>query len=107
MLFLNYSYNCKKIPGNIFDTCVQSILPYGSECWIQRNEDELQVEKNNQVLLRQVCGGKPSGRLSMDFPYKCSAILPLATLRKSSGLGMLPVVKAGLTCDSVCVRETW
>ena len=105
--FLNNCYNCKKIPGKIFDTCVQSILPYGGERCIQRNEDELQVEKNDQVLLRWICGGKPSGKLIMDFPYKCSAIVPFATLQRSSCLGMLPVVKAGLTCDSVCARVTW
>ena len=72
--------------GKIFNVCVRSVLLYGSECWAMRKEDKARLERNDQAMLRWICGVKISDRVSVDSLYQRLGIAPLTTLLRSRRL---------------------
>ena len=45
-----------KQKGRVYKTCVQSVMVYASETWALRVEEEQRVERNENVMLRWMCG---------------------------------------------------
>ena len=72
--------------GKIFNVCVRSVLLYGSEFWAMRKEDKARLERNDQAMLRWICGVKISDRVSVDSLYQRLGIAPLITLLRSRRL---------------------
>ena len=64
----------------------RSVLLYGSECWAIRKEDKARLERNDQAMLRWICGVKFSDRVSVDSLYQSLGIAPLTTLLRSRRL---------------------
>ena len=42
--------------GRVYRTCVQSVVVYASETWAIRVEEEQRMERNENVMLRWMCG---------------------------------------------------
>ena len=42
--------------GRVYRTCVQSVMVYASETWAIRVEEEQRMERNENVMLRWMCG---------------------------------------------------
>ena len=42
--------------GSVYRTCVQSVMVYASETWVVRVEEEQRMERNENVMLRWMCG---------------------------------------------------
>ena len=42
--------------GRVYRTCAQSVIVYASETWAARIEEEQMVERNENVMLRWMCG---------------------------------------------------
>ena len=51
-----------KLKGNIYRTCVQSVLVYGSETWAMKAEDMHRLVSTERMLIRRMCGVKLSDR---------------------------------------------
>ena len=49
-------------------------------------EDKTRLERNDQAMLRWICGVKFSDRVSVDSLYQCLGIAPLTTLLRSRRL---------------------
>ena len=42
--------------GRVYRSCVQSVMMYASEIWAVRVEEEQRMERNENVMLRWMCG---------------------------------------------------
>ena len=42
--------------GRVYRTCVQSVVLYASETWAVRTEEEQRMERNENVMLKWMCG---------------------------------------------------
>ena len=42
--------------GRVYRLCVQSVIVYASETWAVRVENEQRAEKNENVMLKWMCG---------------------------------------------------
>ena len=42
--------------GGVYRSCVQSVMLYASETWAVRVEEEQRMERNENVMLRWMCG---------------------------------------------------
>ena len=42
--------------GRVYRSCVQSVMVYASETWAVRVEEEQRMERNENVMLRWMCG---------------------------------------------------
>ena len=42
--------------GSVYRSCVQSVMVYTSETWAVRVEEEQRMERNENVMLRWMCG---------------------------------------------------
>ena len=42
--------------GRVYRTCVQSVMVYASETWAIRVEEEQRMERNENVMLKWMCG---------------------------------------------------
>ena len=42
--------------GRVYRSCVQSVMVYASETWAIRVEEEQRMERNENVMLRWMCG---------------------------------------------------
>ena len=42
--------------GKVYRSCVQSVMVYASETWAVRVEEEQRMERNENVMLRWMCG---------------------------------------------------
>ena len=45
-----------KQKGKVYRTCVQSVMVYASETWAVKAEEEQRMERNENVMLRWMCG---------------------------------------------------
>ena len=45
-----------KQKGRVYKTCVQSVMVYASETWAVRVEEEQRMERNENVVIRWMCG---------------------------------------------------
>ena len=53
-----------KIRGQLYDTCVRSVMLYGSETWPVKCEDNQRLNRNEMAMLRWMCGTKLKDRKS-------------------------------------------
>ena len=45
-----------KQKGRVYRTCVQSVMVYASETWAVRVEEEQRMERNENGMIRWMCG---------------------------------------------------
>jgi len=73
-----------KQKGKVYRTCVQSVMVYASETWPVRVEEERRMERNENVMLRWMCGVTLKDQV------------PTAELRKRLGVeSVVDVMKRG------------
>ena len=51
--------------STVYRSCVQSVMVYASETWAVRVEEEQRMERNENVLLRLMCGVKLKDKVPM------------------------------------------
>ena len=73
-----------KQKGRIYRTCVQSVMVYASETWAVRVEEEQRMQRNENVMLRWMCGVTLKDKV------------PTVELRKRLGIeGVVEVMRRG------------
>jgi len=45
-----------RMKGRVYRACVQSVMTYASETWAMKTEDEQRLERNENAMLRWMCG---------------------------------------------------
>ena len=71
--------------GRVYRSCVQSVMVYASETWAVRVEEEQRMERNENVMLRWMCG------------VTLRAKVPKVDLRRRLGLGLILILTNFLT----------
>src|SRR5208282_4882748 len=51
-----------KLKGKVYETCVQSVLVYGSKTWAMKAEDMQRLEITERIMIRWMCGVRLSDR---------------------------------------------
>ena len=51
-----------KLKGKIYQTCVQSVMVYGSETWSMKAEDMQRLERTERMMIRWMCGVRLSDK---------------------------------------------
>jgi len=73
-----------KQKGRVYRTCVQSVMVYASETWAVRVEEEQRMQRNENVMLRWMCGVTLKDKV------------PTVELRKRLGVeGVVEVMRRG------------
>ena len=55
-----------KIRGELYATCVRSVMLYGSETWPVKVEDSQRLHRNEMSMIRWMCGVSLKDRLSCE-----------------------------------------
>ena len=63
-----------EIEGELYKTCVRSVLCYGAECWALKKEDVKRLQGTERRMIRMMCG--------KTLMYKCRS----EELRKQVGV---------------------
>ena len=53
-----------KVKGQVYRSCVQTVLVYGSETWPVKNEDVQRMERAERMMVRWMCGVSLKNRIS-------------------------------------------
>src|SRR5271166_3171410 len=69
-----------KLKGNVYRTCVQSLMVYGSETWAMKAEDMHRLERTERMMIRWMCGVSLSDKqagaeLSSRLDIECVSVV--------------------------------
>ena len=53
-----------KLRGRLYDSCVRSTMLYGSETWVMKKDIESKIIRNENQMLRWICGVKLLDKIS-------------------------------------------
>ena len=56
-----------KMKGKLYTACVQSVLMYHSETWAMKVADRIQLERNERMMIRWMCGATLKERSSQEM----------------------------------------
>ena len=55
-----------QVKGNVYRTCVQRVMVYGSETWPMKVEDVQRLERTERMMVRWMCGVRLKKRISSE-----------------------------------------
>src|SRR5208282_1075644 len=53
-----------KLKGKVYQTCVRSVMVYGSETWAMKAEDMQRLERTERMMITWMCGVRLSDKMA-------------------------------------------
>ena len=63
---LTYQAIPLKSRGKVYNSCIRSVMLYGSECWALTTADVLRLQRNERAMVRWICKVKIRDKISSD-----------------------------------------
>ena len=75
-----------KTKGQLYKSCVQRVMIYGSETWPVKTEDTQRLHRNEMIMVRLMCGVSRSDRLTCKELWATLGIVPITDVMRRERL---------------------
>ena len=75
-----------KLKGELYKTCVQNVLLYGTETWPARTEDTERLVTTEKTMIRWMCGAPKDNSISSSELRSKTGVTPIKELMRRSRL---------------------